>query len=106
MYITEENIKNHFITNPVWKSLFIKYFHKWNYKTYWKDCMTIFEKNGYSFKTIKPYNSERTHMIREVEIYKGKEFVMSMQSFDERDATEQLLIDIICHYEIDFSKFK
>lgn len=107
MYITEEHIKNHFIVNPEWKKLFFTHYKDFNQSNYTDRTKKVFEKNGYSFKTIQPFKSKRFNTVREVEMYKGEEWIVAFQGFNERNALEQLFIDIICDYEtVDLSTFK
>lgn len=92
--LTKENIENHFIVNPDWTP-----------ENYIPRAKEIFEKNGYRFEELRPFKGKTFGHVVELEIYKGKEWLWSLQ-YHQDTALEQLLVDCICNYEVDVSKFK
>lgn len=107
MYLEAEHIKNHFLENPEWKTIFFKHFHNYTPHNYYKRAMEIFQKNGYTFEIIQPYKGRTCHTIRECQLNDpAGDLVLGIQSSDERASIEQVLVSVICEYTIDFSKFK
>lgn len=106
-YIKESHIKNHFITNPEWERVFLKYYPNWNPEAYEANAKDVFEKNGFSFnikRRSQNPNSQFYHVV-EVELYEGEEWLFAIEMHDSY-CIQQTIIDIICNYEVDISKFK
>lgn len=108
MSLDKEHIKNQFITNPVWKELFLKHFPLSVPETYIEDAKSIFESNGYRFEMERMSNRlESVHYTSvRMDLYKGDEFIIGRDWTHQDNAIEQLITMIICDYEIYFTTFK
>ncbi|HKZ43109.1 MAG TPA: hypothetical protein VJ044_19275 [Candidatus Hodarchaeales archaeon] len=106
MNFTEEQIKNHFITNPEWRSLFNKYYKDWTPLNYMQRAIKIFEKNGYRFVEKDRLKSEKFKHIFRPSLFKGDKFVVGLDFHHEDNAFEQLLICAVCDYDVDISTLK
>lgn len=115
--LTKENIKNHFLSNPVWKRVFLENYPDWTPENYSLNVKALFEKNGYTFKVEKELKNERIgHLVR-MDLYGppadaqddgfvfGKDWVQCSYGGEIR-AVEQIFIPAICEYIVDFTNWK
>lgn len=107
MGLTEENIRNHFLTNPEWKRVFTEHYPDWSPDTYVRDAKALFEVNGYRFEEdrMSKRPDSKFRCVVTIDLYHGDDFVFGLQGH-ELSVLEQLLIIVICEYEVDISKFK
>lgn len=118
MMIKEEYVKNHFIINPTWKSVFLANFPTWTPETYTESAIALFEKNGYSLKVSERMGnrpeSKYWDLVRvsvtEPPSEKNEDGFICEYDWawngDGKNAIEQALIDLVCNYSIDFSKWQ
>lgn len=101
-----EYVKNHFITNPEWKAVFLKHYPNWTAETYVDDALKLYRANGYDVRVeTRPFKSETYKHIVDMGLYRGDESLYSLRGH-EPHMVEQVIINSICNYEIDFSTFK
>lgn len=116
--LTSENIKNHFISNPEWKRVFLANFPSWTPETYLENAEKLFEQNGHSMKVSerlgkrpdsKHWNLVRVLVSEPVSEKNEDGFICEYDwtwNGDGKNALEQALIDIVCTYNIDFTNWK
>lgn len=105
--ITKENIKNHFITNPAWEEIFLKHYPKWTPENYFKNALELFNKNGYTITETRNSNNKKSvfYKVVEAELQKDGEFMFSLTGHIDSTSND-VILECICKYEIDFSTFK
>lgn len=104
--MTDEYIKNHFITNPEWKRVFLKHFPLYSAQDYMEKALKVFEINGYKITTKRMSERKTSAFYRVIDatlLYKD-DFVFSQQSHED-SAVEQVIISCICNYDVDITKF-
>ncbi len=102
----EKYIKNHFLSNPEWETIFLKHYPNWTPESYTKNAIELFNKNGYHFVDFKKGRQASTVDLYgpKTETSDGKFLFGFMGSNDT--VHEQIIIKAICEYHIDFSTFK
>lgn len=108
-----KHIKNHFLTNPDWREVFMRFNPDWksetyNPKNYIVDAEKILNANGYSLKIEKRLSNNPKsswYHAGEMALYHKDEFIFSIETHLD-NAKEQVLIEAITKYEIDFTTFK
>lgn len=104
-----EWIENHFIENPLWKSLYLSKYKEIDPNRYIENSWKILESNGYSY-TIERYSnnpeSKLYNAVKEITLYENNEFVIGYGDLTYSSALEQMLIRVICNFEINFKEIK
>lgn len=113
--LLREHIEEHFILNRTWKEIFLKSFPNWTPETWTEDAWSIFERNNFRYE-IERYSenpdSNLYNAVKCISIYdKSLEnettdgFIIGYSGVTYKSAVEQLLISVICNYEVDIKKF-
>ena len=109
MNLTQDNIDTHFRINRDWKALFNRYYSTCTPADYVEKAWKIFEANGYTYE-IKRYSdrpTSRLYMaVKEMILNLDGEEVVCYGDLPYSYALEQLLIGVICDFDVDFKTFK
>lgn len=114
MHIKKEHIQTHFVINRTWKALFLKYFPEWTAETWAEDVWSIFENNGYRYEIERYSNNPDSKLycaVRCVDLFGPDKsecsdgFVVGYGDSNISSAVEQMLINVICNFDVDFTKF-
>lgn len=108
-HLTQDHVDEHFRTNRIWKILFDKHHQEYTPKNYVEKSWNIFEKNGYTY-VIERYSDNPSsnvyQAVKEISLYHKDEFIVGRCQVHIDSALEQLLIMVICDFEVDFNTFK
>lgn len=111
--IEREHIENHFITNVAWRELFTSKFPNWTPETWVENAWSIFEDNGYTYEIIRYSNNPKSNLytaVKEINLYNGPieddDFIIGLGDVNISSALEQLLICIVCDFEVDVRTLK
>lgn len=108
--LTSDNIEEQFRINRSWRALFNNHYQAINPDTYITDAWKLFVANGYSYQITRYSDNPSSALyvaIKDISLHdrKGEEIVARGDvHFDS--ALEQLMIMVICEFEVDFTKFK
>jgi len=107
--MTQDNIDTHFRINPSWE----RYFHtkEFSYtpENYIEKAWALFVNNGYRYELERFSNNPNSKVytaIKCIDLYHNDEFIVGRERVNESQALEQLLIMVICDFEVDFNTFK
>lgn len=107
--LKQEHIETHFLINRDWKEYFLKNFPEYKVETWTSDAWSLFERNGYRYE-MERYSrfpdSPLYTAIKEITLYKGDKEICWINDRTESSALEQLILNAVCNFEVDFTKFK
>jgi len=109
MGLNQDHIDQHFRENRVWKELFLKYYSVYTPANYIELAWKIFEKNGYRYEIERYSNNPDSKVyqaVKQIELYHKNVFIVDRCQVHIDSALEQLLIMVICDFEVDFNLFK
>lgn len=108
--IKQEHIENHFIINLYWKKYFLSKYPNYSQKTWTEDAWKLFEDNGYTYELERYSNNKTSKLYSAIKcitlIDSNGEDVIGYMDTHINSALEQLLISVICNFDVDFTKFK
>lgn len=110
---TAEQIRNHFIINPEWKVIYLAKFGEPKTEEYLLNFLNLMEQNGYVFNERRYNNRPGStfYVLKFVEMYR-KELGQDDPEWieygpnHETSAYNEILLDCVCDYKIDFENFK
>lgn len=107
--LNNEHIENHFICNSIWKDIFVSKYPNWTADTWTDNVWKLFEDNGYTYE-IETYsdnpNSKLFGAVKSCDLFYLNEFVIGYGDSRIENCLEQLLINVICNFDIDFNTLK
>ena len=103
-------IEEHFLINLPWKEYFLSKYPKYSTKTWTEDVWKLFKNNGYSYNLDRYSNNPKSKLYNAIKSIAlidpcGKEVICYLNT-NINSALEQLLITVICNFDVDFTKFK
>lgn len=113
--LEKHHIEEHFIINPVWKNYFLSKFPNWTPETWVENVWSLFETNGYRYEIERYSNNPDSTLyqaIKCVDLF-GPDtsecedgFIVGYGDSHETSALEQMLLNVICNFDVDFNTFK
>lgn len=113
--LNKSHIERHFVINRSWKTLFLKYFPNWTVETWTDDVWSIFEDNGYRYEIERYSDNPESSVycaVRCVDLFgppteeNEDGFIIGVGDSHISSAVQQMLIRVICNFEVDFNTFK
>lgn len=108
-FLTDENIGYHFLENRAWEKYFKSKYSEFTCKDYIQKAWKLFEDNGYRVEVERFSNRPESKVysaIKSIDLFKDEEFIVGRAMVNESQALTQLLIMVICDFEVDFREFK
>ena len=107
--LKKEHIEGQFRCNSIWKNIFLSKYPNWSVDTWTEDVWKLFKDNGYTYEIERYSNNPESSVYCAVKscdlFYKG-EFIIGYGDSHITSCLEQLLIGVICNFEIDFNTLK
>lgn len=109
------HIEAHFTENRAWAKLFKSRFPNWTPATWVEDVWSIFEANGYRYEIERYSNNPESKVycaVKCVDLFgpitedNDDGFIVGYGDSHDSVALEQMLISVICNFDVDFTKFK
>lgn len=108
-YLTYEHISRHFSINHTWRDLFELHHTTFDIRDYVYLAWKIFESNGFTFDIIRYSNNPNSSVysaVKSINLYnKNGEWVAGYFDVSYSHCMEQLLINVITTYRMDFREF-
>lgn len=108
--IKKEHIEEHFIINPYWKEYFLSKFPNWTTDNWTNDVWSLFKDNGYRYELERYSNNPESGLYSAIKcislIDSNDEEIIGYGNVTESSALEQLMINVICNFDVDFNTFK
>lgn len=116
MLLLREHIEQHFILNEHWKNIFLLSFPNWTPETWEKDAWSIFERNNYRYEIERYSENPKSNLYdavkcisifdKSLETETTDGFIIGYGDLTYENSLQQLLIGVICNFEVDIRKFK
>lgn len=106
----QEYIEEHFRTNLSWKEYFLSKYPNYSPKTWTEDAWKLFKDNGYTYSLHRYSDNPESKVYDSIKcitlVDSNGEDVIGYMDTHISQALEQLLITVICNFDVDFTKFK